>query len=94
MNEAERAYWDALDKEIRMAMYDKDLSQQAVADKVGIARETFSNYLRGKREMPFLTLYRIAEVLGTTPAVLAERAQARLEKTERSRSSPPPEQGE
>ena len=40
---------------------DRDLSQQALADALGMYKTTYSNYELGKREIPFDLVIRLAK---------------------------------
>ncbi len=44
----------------------KGLTQTAVAQRVGITRQTYNNYELGKRQADYETLLKIAEVLDTS----------------------------
>lgn len=46
------------------------LSQEALADAAGIDRSHMSRIERGKRNVSFLNICRIAEALGTPPSAL------------------------
>lgn len=74
----ETQYWRAIATVIRMEMVANELTQADIAGRVGIGREAVSDYLTGKRKMPFPTYIRIADALGLTPAGLAELAETRL----------------
>lgn len=74
----ETQYWAAIAKVIRMEMVANELTQADLAEQVGVGREAISDYLTGKRKMPFPTYVRIAGALGLTPAGLATIAETRL----------------
>lgn len=44
----------------------KGLTQTAVANKIGISRQTYNNYELGKRQADYETLLKIAEILETS----------------------------
>ena len=78
MNTNEKAYWDAVSTVIRMELTAIGLTQADMAEKVGVSRDAMGNYLRGKRDMPFGVLVKVAESLGLTPHKLFGLAEDRL----------------
>lgn len=79
MNNTEDKQILALGKAIKMEMVGQDLTQQALADKLGIHRETLSRYLSAKAgyNMPVGTLFAIAELLDVSVEDLVAKAAAR-----------------
>ena len=73
-------WWTAIATVIKteMAAHKPRLSQGDLAARVGISRETMSNYLTGKREMPVPVFFRIAEQLGLTVQWILDEADRRL----------------
>lgn len=69
----------ALGKVIKMEMVGQDLNQKALADKVGIHRETLSRYLNATAgyNMPIGILFKIAAALDTTVQELVSKAESR-----------------
>ena len=55
-----------------------DLSQEALALEAGIDRTFVSLLERGKRQPTLDTVFRLAKVLGVTPATLVARTTAGL----------------
>ena len=49
------------------------LTQQEVADKIGINRGSYSNWEKGKREPSFENLIKLANILNTTTDYLLGR---------------------
>ncbi|MGG6799489.1 UNVERIFIED_CONTAM: helix-turn-helix transcriptional regulator [Streptococcus canis] len=47
-----------------------DLTQQELADKIGINRGSYSNWENGKREPSFSKLIELSKLLNTTPNYL------------------------
>jgi transcriptional regulator with XRE-family HTH domain len=72
--------YPALIQELRLAMYDKRVSQGAVAAQAGIRRETVNAYLSGATQtgLPVPVLIAASEVLGVGPDELFRRAMERV----------------
>lgn len=68
----------ALATQIRVELAERELDQKGLAAELGIESATLSRYMNGHRSMPMPTFFRVAEVLGLSPRVLMERAEARL----------------
>lgn len=68
----------AVAKQILVELVEHDMSQQQLADALGIEAATLNRYLRGKRSMPMPVFFRVAEVLGLRADELLTRAAARL----------------
>ena len=69
----------AIALQIKVELVERGMDQKALAEAVGIESATLSRYMTGKRTMPLSTLYAIAGVLGLSPRVLMERAEARID---------------
>lgn len=84
MSDYEEAMVAAVSAIIKMEMagHTPRLSQQDVAEQVGIHRETLSRYLGGKKEMPVGTFFQVAQVLGVSAAEIMERAEDRVRRTQ------------
>ncbi len=54
-------------------------SQQKIADKLGLSRQTYSNYELGKREAPYEILLRLANFFGVTVDFLLNDSAENLE---------------
>jgi len=63
---------------MEMAAQKPRMTQGKLAAAIGIHRETLSNYLAGKRDIPMSVFVQIAEALGLTARELMERAEARV----------------
>lgn len=48
----------------------RGLTQQQIADKIGVNRGSYSNWEKGKREPNFETLLKLASILNTTTSYL------------------------
>ena len=59
---------------IRERIAEKDLTQAAIARKLGIGRQTFSRKLNGHTDFSVSELVHLAEILCTTVADLMQRA--------------------
>ena len=57
---------EKLAERIRMARLMKSLSQQNMADELGITVASYSNIERGVTELTVVRLYAISEILGVT----------------------------
>ncbi|HYG26222.1 MAG TPA: helix-turn-helix transcriptional regulator [Caulobacteraceae bacterium] len=62
---------------VREARSDAGLSQEAAGHQAGLDRTYISGLERGRRNPTVVTLWRIAEALGTTPSALLAYAEAR-----------------
>jgi plasmid maintenance system antidote protein VapI len=69
----------ALATQIKVELVERDWDQKILAEAVGIERATMNRYMTGKRSMPMPTFFKVAEVLGLSPRVLMERAEARIQ---------------
>lgn len=54
-------------KEIRSARIKKRMSQQELADKLGMKRSAYSQYETGKNSMSVQTWFKLAEILEIDP---------------------------
>jgi transcriptional regulator with XRE-family HTH domain len=68
----------ALSTQIKVELVEHDMDQKDLAAAIGIESATLSRYLKGHRNMPMPTFFKVAEALGVTPRVLMERAEARI----------------
>lgn len=57
---------DYFNKNLRWAREQKGLSQKDVAEKIGVAKSTYSLYESGSREPNVQTIKKIADVLGVS----------------------------
>ncbi len=80
MSTEEKAYWEAVATVIRMEMAAAGLSQAKLGTAAGVGREAMSNYLLGKRDMPFSVLVKVSDALGLSPRALFELAETRLQR--------------
>lgn len=80
MDNTVEEWWAAVSTVLKteMAAHRPRLSQGDLAARVGISRETMSNYLTGKREMPIPVIYRMADELGLTVQWILDEADRRL----------------
>lgn len=72
------AFEEALMKQIRMEMAEREMTQKELADAIGIERATLSRYLSRKLQMSVRTLSAIARALKMSPRELWSRAQDRV----------------
>lgn len=66
----------AIGRQIRVELTSRDMTQQQLADAIGIERATLSRYINGK-PMPLMVYINLAEALGLTPQALMLRAEER-----------------
>ena len=59
-------------RRLRDLREDHDLSQQALADMLGMYKTTYSNYELGKREIPFELVIRLAKLYNVSIDYIAE----------------------
>jgi transcriptional regulator with XRE-family HTH domain len=69
----------ALSTQIKVELVERDMDQKDLAEAVGIGRPSMNRYLKGHQSMPMPTFFKVAEVLGLTPRVLMQRAEARVQ---------------
>ncbi|WP_171042453.1 helix-turn-helix domain-containing protein [Sinomonas gamaensis] len=69
----------ALGKQIRIELLERDMTQQDLADAMGMERATMSRYMRGHRSMTLRTYSKLADTLGVPPDQLMARAMRRVE---------------
>jgi transcriptional regulator with XRE-family HTH domain len=68
----------ALATQIKVELAERDWTQTDLAEAVGVGRPALNRYMRGKQSMPMPTFFKVAEVLGLSPQVLMQRAEARI----------------
>lgn len=66
----------AIGRQIRVELTSRGMTQQQLADAIGIERATLSRYLNGK-PMPLMVYLNLAEALGLSPQALMRRAEDR-----------------
>jgi transcriptional regulator with XRE-family HTH domain len=74
----------ALMTQIKVEMAGRSMTQQDLADAVGVGRPAMNNYLRGHKSMPMKTVYGVAAAFGLSPAELLLRAEARIQPQEQT----------
>ncbi|MBQ4096489.1 MAG: helix-turn-helix transcriptional regulator [Oscillospiraceae bacterium] len=60
-------------RRIRDLREDSDLSQEAVAHKLGITRQQYQLYESGKREMPMHLFIKLSKIYGVSLDYLAQQ---------------------
>ena len=68
----------ALATQIKVELVERGLDQKTLAERVGIHAVTMTKYLKNQRSMPLPVLIDIASVLGISPRMLMQRAEARI----------------
>lgn len=68
----------ALATTIKVELVERGLDQKTLAERVGIHPVTMTKYLKNQRSMPLPVLIDIAAVLGLSPRMLMQRAEARI----------------
>ena len=66
MNGKDQEFFKALGARIALARKAQDLTQQQVADRLGVAQHTYAQYELGIRRIPASTLPQLARDLGVT----------------------------
>lgn len=67
----------AVNKQIRMELAERDLSQQDFSAALGLNPGSMSRYMQGQRSIPLRTLFGAAEFFGMTATELLARAEGR-----------------
>lgn len=78
METSDEVFEEALMKQIRMELAEREMTQQQLADAIGIERATLSRYLSRKLAMSVRTLTAISRALKMSPRELWSRAQNRI----------------
>lgn len=74
MTTKEEQVWLTIATVIKMQLTGRDMTQAELAAAVGLGRETMNKYLKGHREIPFLTFLRVADVLNVSPQFIIDEA--------------------
>ncbi len=69
----------ALATQIKVELVEREMNQKDLAEAVGIGRPAMNRYMKGHQSMPMPTFFKVAEVLGLSPQVLMQRAEARIQ---------------
>ncbi len=69
----------ALATQIKVELVERDMTQAQLAESAGVGRPAMNRYLKGHQSMPMPTFFAVAKVLGLTPQVLMQRAEARIQ---------------
>jgi len=83
MEKESKALETALGTQIRVELATKEWTQQNLADKVGITRETLSKYMKGHRQMPMPVFLAIAEAFDYSPKKFMELVEDRISPEDR-----------
>lgn len=73
------AYQTALATQLKVELVERSWTQKDLAEAVGVGRPAMNEYLKGRKSIPMPTFFKVAEVLGLTPATLMMRVQARVQ---------------
>jgi Predicted transcriptional regulator len=68
----------ALATQVKVELVERGMTQTELAEAAGVGRPAMNRYLKGHQSMPMPTFFAVAEVLGLSPRVLMERAEARI----------------
>jgi transcriptional regulator with XRE-family HTH domain len=75
MTSSEQQFLKALGARIAALRKERGLSQQTLADELGIAQQSYAHYEVGRARMPIWMLPQIAQALGVGPEdLIAEKA--------------------
>lgn len=69
----------ALSTQIKVELVERGMNQKDLAEAVDIGRPALNRYMNGHQSMPMPTFFKVAEVLGLSPRVLMQRAEARVQ---------------
>ena len=75
MHDVERLYRE-LGRRLRAARRDAELTQAALAERVGVSRTSITNVEQGNQHVPLHVLYDLARSLGVSPASLLPEESA------------------
>lgn len=73
----------AIGHQIKVDLAEREWTQQELADKVGITRETLGNYMKGHRQMPMAVFSSIAKAFECSPREFMARAEERISPADR-----------
>lgn len=73
--------------------HENDMSQEQLADLIGLTRSSVANLENGRQRIMLHTLVLIAALLGAEPGDLLSSALARVRKAKKDRPSPAPKDG-
>lgn len=75
--EREQALIRALGRQIAAERVAIKMSQEALAERVGISKKSVTRYEQGERDVPFGTLVAMADALGVPVSQLLRSSEAR-----------------
>lgn len=70
----------AMGRQIAAERVAADISQETLAERVGITKRSMGRYERGERDIQLKTLSQIAEVLGLLPSQIMLAAEERAKR--------------
>lgn len=73
-------------KRLEQLRYEKELTQQQMADILGITRQAYGNYENGKREPDFITIKKLASFFGVSLDYLLGDSDIRKTSEQHSKS--------
>ena len=73
----------ALATQIRVDLAARDWTQKDLAEIVGVTRETFNKYMKGKTPMPSHVLFAVARAFGQSPSAFMKQVESRIPESER-----------
>lgn len=76
---------EAFGKAVRLRRHELELSQEELGARCGLDRTYISGIERGERNPTIQTIWVFADGLDTTPSVLIERAEQRIEKARKEK---------
>ena len=77
VNSKDERFFKAMGARLAQARKDQGLTQQQVADQLGIAQQTLAHYESGRLRLPATTLPPLAHMLGLTVDELLGQAKAK-----------------
>ena len=68
----------ALASQVRVDLAEREMTQKDLAEKVGVTRETFNKYMKGKSPMPMPVFFSVAEAFGYSPKQFMQLVENRV----------------
>ena len=73
----------ALAAQIRVDLAEREMTQKDLAEKVGVTRETFNKYMKGKSPVPMPIFFAVAEAFGYSPKEFMRLVEDRVDAKDR-----------
>lgn len=73
----------ALSTQVRVELAARGWTQQDLANKTGVTRETFNKYMKGRSPMPMPVFFALAEAFEYSPRELMQLVEERVSEEDR-----------